>query len=88
MYRETNDSFSAFCSDTLIKEMGAELRVGDLMIAYKNWCKFNPTKKAMQRKEIMERMKAVYGSPVDGKVYAGVRIAEEGEDMSGNFVSL
>ncbi len=88
MYRETNDSFSAFCSESLIKEMGAELRIGDLMGCYKNWCKFNPMKKQLQKKDLMERMKSVYGAPVDGKAYAGVRIAEEGEDMSGNYVSL
>jgi len=88
MYRETNDSFSAFCSESLMKEMGAELRIGELMVCYKAWCKFNPVKKVLPKKDLMERMKAVYGAPVDGKVYAGVRLAEEGEDMSGNYVAL
>jgi P4 family phage/plasmid primase-like protien len=88
MYRETNDSFSAFCSESLIKEVGSELRVGDLMGAYKDWCRYNPAKKVMQKKDLMERMKAIYGVPIDGKAYGGVRLAEEGEDMSGNYVSL
>jgi P4 family phage/plasmid primase-like protien len=88
MYRETNDSFSAFCSESLVKEIGTELRIGDLMIAYKEWCKYNPAKKVMQKNELMERMKAIYGAPIDGKAYGGVRLAEEGEDMSGNYVSL
>lgn len=88
MYRETNDSFTAFCTDSLVKEVGAELRLAELMGAYKAWCKFNPTKKVMNKKDIMERMNTVYGAPVDGKMYAGVRLAEEGEDMSGNYVSL
>ena len=88
MYRETNDSFSAFCSESLMKEVGSELRVGDLMVCYKAWCKFNTAKKVLQKKDLMERMKAVYGAPVDGKVYVGVRLAEEGEDMSGNYIAL
>lgn len=88
MYRETNDSFSAFCSDSLVKEMGAELRVGDMMIYYKQWTKMNAGKKVMQKKEIMERMTKVYGAPVEGKVFVGVRLAEDGEDISGNYVSL
>lgn len=87
-YRETNDSFNSFVSERLVREMGAELRIADLMVIYKDWCKYNPGKKVLQKKEIIERMKSLYGAPIDNKLFVGVRPAEEGEDTSGNTIVL
>jgi P4 family phage/plasmid primase-like protien len=87
-YKEENDAFVAFCQECLIREAGAEVRVNDVLIRYKEWTKFNPGKKVLQRKDIIQKLTEAYGAPIDaaGKVYAGIRITEEGEDISGNFI--
>jgi len=86
-YKEENDSFASFCQDCLVKEVGAEARANDILIRYKEWIRFNPGKKAMLKGPILQKLNELYGQPLDmgGKVYAGVRIAEEGEDVSGNI---
>lgn len=87
-YKEENDAFAAFCQDCLIKEIGAETRAMDVLQRYKEWIRFNPGRKVLQKKDILQRMTELYGKPVDtaGKVFAGVRLAEEGEDISGNVI--
>jgi P4 family phage/plasmid primase-like protien len=87
-YKEENDAFSAFCQECLIREVGAEARANDVLTRYKDWIKFNPGKKQLQRKDLLVKMGEVYGAPVDAasKIFVGVRIAEEGEDISGNVV--
>ena len=90
-YKEENDSFAAFCQECLVKEVGAEVRANDVLVRYKEWTRFNPGKKVLQKPQILQKMEEIYGKPVDagGKVYAGVRIAEDGEDISGNlFASM
>lgn len=86
-YKEENDAFAAFCQECLLKEIGAEVRANDILVRYKEWMKYNPGKKQMQRPAIMQKMADLYGQPIDGKVFAGVRIAEEGEDISGNILA-
>jgi phage/plasmid-associated DNA primase len=85
-YKEENDSFAAFCQECLIKEVGAEVRVNDVLTRYKDWCRYNPGKKVLTKPVIVQKMTEAYGKPVDiaGRVFAGIRIAEEGEDISGN----
>lgn len=87
-YKEENDAFAAFCQECLIREVGAETRANDVLMRYKDWIKFNPGKKQLQRKDLLVRMGEIYGAPVDaaGKIFVGVRIAEEGEDISGNVI--
>lgn len=87
-YKEENDAFAAFCQECLIREVGAETRANDVLMRYKDWIKFNPGKKQLQRKDLLVRMGEVYGAPVDAasKIFVGVRIAEEGEDISGNVL--
>jgi P4 family phage/plasmid primase-like protien len=87
-YKEENDAFAAFCQECLIREVGAEARANDVLMRYKDWVKFNPGKKQLQRKDLLLKIGEVYGSPVDpaGKIFVGVRIAEEGEDVSGNVI--
>lgn len=87
-YKEENDAFAAFCQDCLVKEVGAEARAMDILQRYKDWIRFNPGRKMLQKKDILQRMAELYGKPVDpaGKVFAGVRLAEEGEDISGNVI--
>ena len=86
-YKEENDAFAAFCQECLIKEDGAELRANDALIRYKEWKKYNPGKKEMAKAAILQKLTDIYGAPIEGgKVYLGVRITEEGEDISGNIV--
>jgi P4 family phage/plasmid primase-like protien len=83
-YKEENDTFAAFATDCLVREVGAELRVNDVVGRYNEWKRFNPTKKVLNKKEIMQRLSALYGEPVDGagKVYSGVRILMEDEEAT------
>jgi putative DNA primase/helicase len=85
-YKEENDAFAAFCQDCLVKEAGAELRANDLLVRYKEWNKYNPGKKVMPKPALLQKMSDTYGSIEGGKVFVGVRIVEEGEDISGNYV--
>ena len=86
-YKEENDSVAAFCQDCLIKEVGAEVRANDILIRYKEWTRFNPGKKQMQKPALLIKLAELYGQPIEGgKMFVGVRIAEEGEDISGNLV--
>ena len=59
------------------------------MTAYTQWAKYNPAKKILKKSDLLQRMSDIYGKPVDqaGRMYAGVRIVEEGEDISGNVLS-
>ena len=88
-YKEENDAFAAFCQECLIREVGAETRANDVLMRYKDWVKFNPGKKQLQRKDLLLKIGEIYGAPVDGagKIFVGVRIAEEGEDVSGNVIA-
>jgi P4 family phage/plasmid primase-like protien len=89
-YKEENDLFAAFAQDCMVREVGAEARLMDVMGRYKIWTTYNPGKKTLQKKDIIQRMTALYGNPIDGqgKVYGGVRILEEGEDLSGNTLEF
>jgi len=86
-YKEENDSFASFCQECLVKEAGAEVRAQDVLVRYKEWIRFNPGKKPMQKPAVLLKMAEVYGQPIEGgKLFVGVRITEEGEDISGNLV--
>jgi P4 family phage/plasmid primase-like protien len=87
-YKEENDSFAAFAQECLMREIGAEIKVGDVCARYKDWQRFNPGKKQLQKPAIVQKMTELYGKPIDslGRTFAGVRMAIEGEDVSGNFL--
>ena len=88
-YKEDNDAFAAFAQERLIREVGAEVKAMEIMTAYTQWAKYNPAKKILKKSDLLQRMSDIYGKPVDqaGRMYAGVRIVEEGEDTSGNVLS-
>ncbi len=87
-YKEENDAFAAFAQECLIKEDGTESRANDVLVRWKDWKRFNPGFKDLQKKDLLAKMTEMFGKPIDpaGKIYMGVRIAEEGEDISGNFI--
>lgn len=87
-YKEDNDAFAAFAQERLIREVGAEVKAMEIMTAYTQWAKYNPAKKILKKSDLLQRMSDIYGKPVDqaGRMYAGVRIVEEGEDTSGNVL--
>jgi P4 family phage/plasmid primase-like protien len=85
-YKEENDAFAAFCQDCLIKETGAEIRANELLVRYKEWNKYNPGKKLMTKPALLQKMSDTYGSIEGGKVFLGVRLVEDGEDISGNYM--
>jgi P4 family phage/plasmid primase-like protien len=85
-YKEENDAFAAFCQDCLVKEAGSELRANDVLIRYKEWNKYNPGKKIMTKPALLQKLTDIYGAIDGGKIFVGVRLMEEGEDISGNYV--
>jgi P4 family phage/plasmid primase-like protien len=89
-YKEENDSFVSFAQECLVREIGAETKIADVLARYKDWHRFNPGKKQMQKPAIVQKMTELYGKPIDslGRTFAGVRMAIEGEDVSGNYVNM
>jgi len=82
-YREQNDPFLYFCQDCLVKETGTSVRYNYILMRYKEWSKYNPGKKILGKREILDKLKEHYGGALDeeGELLAGVRLAEEGEDV-------
>lgn len=89
-YKEENDAFVSFAKDCLMRETGAELNASDAFVAYKEWARAASNKKVLNKKEFIAKMMENYGKPIDGagKLFAGVRIMMEGEDVSGNMVAF
>ena len=85
-YKEDNDIFASFSSECIIKEIGAELKTTTVLRRFKEWMNYRPGQKGLTRDEITARMTEVYGKPVDGKTYVGIRISQEEEDISGNLI--
>lgn len=85
-YKEENDAFAAFCQECLVREVGAELRENEVLIRHKEWMKYNPGKKVMTKSVIIQKLSDMYGAPLAGKVFVGVRLAEGEEDISGNII--
>ena len=92
-YKSNNDSFANYMQERLVKDSGGTLKEKDLLKDYKNWLAGEPDKKALTPTDVRRKMIEKYGKPIldkkDGKeAYRGVRIAIEGEDVSGNFIDL
>lgn len=77
---EKLDTFKCFSEESLCREKDAELRICDLIMAYKEWMKWHPSLKVFLRKqELIDSMTSIYGLSLDGKVFTGVRLLEEDE---------
>jgi P4 family phage/plasmid primase-like protien len=86
-YKSDNDSFVAFAKDTLVKEHGAEASLSDIVVNYKRWNNAQPPgRKILKKQELVERLLKMYKSSDGGKTYRDIRVAMEGEDISGNYV--
>ena len=86
-YKEDNDVFAAFSNECIVKEIGCELKVSQLLKRYTDWSKFNPGKKILNKDEIKVRLTEQFGTPIEGRIYMGIRLTLEDEDASGNLVS-
>lgn len=85
-YKEANDVFAEFSSECLKREVGAEVKFTNVWKRFNEWAKFNPGKKSLAKDIFKEQLNELFGTPLDGTTYAGVRIAYEDEDISGNVV--
>jgi putative DNA primase/helicase len=85
-FKAENDSFVAFANETFIKEAGASSSLTDIMPRYKMWMSLQPGRKILKKPEIIERLAKMFKSADGGVTYKDVRIACEGEDISGNFI--
>ena len=93
IYKSNNDSFAKFMQERLIKDVGAQTKEKDILKEYKTWLSQEPDMKALTPIDVRRKMIEKYGKPItdkkDGKdYYRGVRIAIDGEDVSGNFIDL
>ena len=86
-YKEENDVFAAFCSESIVKELGAEVKVALVLSRFTEWIKYNPGKKILTKDEIKSKMAETYGTPINGKVYVGIRLSNDDEDASGNLIN-
>jgi hypothetical protein len=59
-----------------------------VLASYKEWSRYNATKKGMSRSAILLKMAEIYGAPIEagGKLFAGVRLAMDCDDVSGNVL--
>jgi P4 family phage/plasmid primase-like protien len=85
-FKAENDSFIAFANETFIKETGATASITDIMPRYKMWMSLQSGRKLLKKPEIVERLGKMFKSSDGGLTYKDVRVACEGEDVSGNFV--
>lgn len=85
-FKAENDSFIAFANETFIKEQGATASLTDIMPRYKMWMSLQSGRKQLKKPEIIERLGKMFKSSDGGLTYKDVRVACEGEDVSGNFV--
>jgi hypothetical protein len=85
-YKQDNDSFVAFANETLIREAGSTATLTDISSRYKYWISTQPGRKALKKPELIERMIRLFKSTDGGRTYNDVRVALDGEDISGNYV--
>jgi len=71
------EMLTAFCAEYIVKESGAELRLIDLMIAYKDWATLRG-RKYLTKSRLTKFMATTFGKPISkGKVYNGIRLKED-----------
>jgi len=86
-YKADNDSFVSFAKETLVREQGSEAPLSEIVVKYKQWINGQPPgRKVLKKPELIERMLKMFKSSDAGKTYRDVRVAMEGEDISGNYV--
>ena len=85
-FKAENDSFIAFANETFIKESGSTALLTDIIPKYKMWMQLQAGRKVLKKPEIVERLAKMFKTTDGGASYKDVRIACEGEDISGNFV--
>jgi len=85
-FKAENDSFVAFANETFIKEVGSVSALTDVIPRYNMWMSLQPGRKKLKKPEIIERLGKMFKSADGGVTYKDVRIACEGEDISGNFI--
>jgi len=85
-YKADNDSFVGFANETLIREQGASATLSEISVAYKKWISEQAGRKPLKAKDIQDRLKRVFKTSNSGKEFMDVRVALEGEDLSGNLV--
>ena len=62
------------------------MKLTHLMSRYSEWIKHNPGKKAINKDIVKTKMTGLYGVPVDGKTYIGIRLIQDDDDISGNLI--
>jgi hypothetical protein len=73
-------SFIAFSKETLIQEEGSSVSIKDIMQSYREWIRYNPSPKVLQKADIIALMSEMYG-PLDVTygAFSNVRIMSEEE---------
>ena len=92
-YKEENDIAARFARECIVRELGAELKGGDIYKRYLEWAKINglvPLKggggvPTIKRDVILARMGDIFGKPTAALLFAGVRFVDDEEDASGGF---
>ena len=86
-YKSENDSFVAFANESLVKESGSTASLTEITVRYKSWLHSQPPgRKQLKKPELIERLTKIFKTADGGKNYIDVRVCEDGEDISGNYV--
>jgi P4 family phage/plasmid primase-like protien len=87
-YKQENDAFTAFASETFVVETGAgPIKLADILTKYKEWKKAMPGATEMKKAMIVERMKSISARGSTEVEFKGVRFVEEYEDVSGAVIA-
>ena len=75
-----DQSLNAFIQENLIQEEGAQVSVRDILITFREWHRYNPSQKAMNKAELVSRLTARYGQ-LDSlqRSFSNVRLVMEEE---------
>jgi P4 family phage/plasmid primase-like protien len=85
-FKADNDSFVSFANESLIKEPESSATIAEVMAKYKHWFSTQTGRKQLKKHEIIERMSKLFAVQDSGRMFSGVRIVLEGEDISGNYI--
>ncbi len=69
--------FYAFVDEHIVRKEDAEVRVNDILVCYKEWCKKHPQYPCLQRVELIDNINIVYNNnkePDNGRIYRGIKL--------------
>jgi len=89
-YKEENDIFMRFFTESFVKEDGAiPVDAKIVRSQFRTWKKANAGLRIdLKEPQVFERMRVICGQGSTDKIFYGIRVSEEAMDLSGsNFLA-